>query len=138
MNEGGLMKKSEKQFIKYRKLPVTVEAYRTDEEIIIETLEGTIKAEKGDYIIKGVNGELYPCKPDIFHETYEKVYEKSNHQNNYCIDCKHCIGEPAILVSEDTGLWAMAYSCLGGNPKKKGMFTCKEKACEFFEEGVKC
>lgn len=67
-------------------------------------------------------------------ETYEKVYEKSNHQNNYCIDCKHCIGEPTILVSEDTGLWAMAYSCLGGNPKKKGMFTCKEKACEFFEE----
>ena len=39
----------------------------------IETLEGTMKANKGDYIIKGVQGEFYPCKPDIFHKTYEKV-----------------------------------------------------------------
>lgn len=43
------------------------------EEIGIFTLEGTIKASKGDYIIKGVNGEFYPCKPDIFHKTYEEV-----------------------------------------------------------------
>lgn len=39
----------------------------------IETLEGTMKANVGDYIIKGVRGELYPCKKDIFEETYEKV-----------------------------------------------------------------
>lgn len=39
----------------------------------IETLEGTMKASIGDYIIKGVQGEFYPCKPDIFHATYEKV-----------------------------------------------------------------
>lgn len=41
--------------------------------IPIETLEGTMKASVGDYIIKGVNGEFYPCKPDIFEKTYEKA-----------------------------------------------------------------
>ena len=41
--------------------------------IEIETLEGTMQANLGDYIIKGVNGEFYPCKPDIFEKTYEKV-----------------------------------------------------------------
>ncbi len=39
----------------------------------IKTLEGIMTAEIGDYIIKGVNNEVYPCKPDIFHKTYEKV-----------------------------------------------------------------
>lgn len=43
--------------------------------IEIETLEGTMKAELGDYIIKGVQGEFYPCKPDIFEKTYEIVEE---------------------------------------------------------------
>ncbi len=43
------------------------------EEIIIPTLEGDMKASIGDYIIKGVKGEFYPCKPDIFEETYERV-----------------------------------------------------------------
>lgn len=42
-------------------------------ELFIETLEGTHRANIGDYIIRGVNGELYPCKPDIFKKTYEKV-----------------------------------------------------------------
>lgn len=45
----------------------------TDVEMEIETLEGTMKANKGDWIIKGVKGELYPCKPDVFEMTYEKV-----------------------------------------------------------------
>lgn len=39
----------------------------------INTLEGTMIAQKGDYIIKGVKGEIYPCKPDIFEMTYEEV-----------------------------------------------------------------
>lgn len=39
----------------------------------IGTLEGVMKASKGDWIIKGVKGELYPCKPDIFEATYEAV-----------------------------------------------------------------
>ena len=42
--------------------------------LIIKTLEGDMKANIGDYIIKGINGEYYPCKPDIF----EKTYERSN------------------------------------------------------------
>ena len=41
--------------------------------IVIETLEGIMKASFGDYIIKGVKGEFYPCKPDIFQATYEEV-----------------------------------------------------------------
>lgn len=41
--------------------------------IDIITLEGTMNAIKGDYIIKGIQGEFYPCKPDIFEETYELV-----------------------------------------------------------------
>lgn len=60
---------------KYRKKPVIIEAYQTDKEMIIHTLEGDMKASIGDYIITGVNGEKYPCKPDIFNKTYEKVEE---------------------------------------------------------------
>jgi hypothetical protein len=39
----------------------------------IDTLEGTHRADKGDWIIRGVKGEVYPCKPDIFELTYEPV-----------------------------------------------------------------
>jgi hypothetical protein len=44
-----------------------------DECLVIQTLEGDMLASPEDYIIKGVNGEFYPCKPDIFAKTYEKV-----------------------------------------------------------------
>ena len=48
--------------------------YLEDENVIvIHTLEGDMKAEVNDYIIKGVKGEFYPCKPDIFEETYNIV-----------------------------------------------------------------
>ncbi|HEI8439813.1 TPA: hypothetical protein SLF30_000473 [Acinetobacter baumannii] len=46
----------------------TLETY-----IEIKTLEGLMRGEIGDFIIKGVKGEIYPCKPDIFEMTYEKV-----------------------------------------------------------------
>lgn len=42
-------------------------------KLIIKTLEGDMLALRGDWIIKGVNGEFYPCKPDIFEKTYEQV-----------------------------------------------------------------
>ena len=42
--------------------------------VIIETLEGHMLASPGDWIIKGVAGEFYPCKPDIFEATYDRVY----------------------------------------------------------------
>ena len=79
--------------MKYRKKPVVIEALELkdnmsiqvqvakwcsgklaqDGKIYIETLEGTMTASIGDFIIKGVNGEFYSCKPDIFEMTYEKV-----------------------------------------------------------------
>jgi hypothetical protein len=83
--------------MKYRKKPVTVEVvhwtgnnlqevldfidktrYTFSENekgtaIYLDTLEGGHIASVGDWIIKGVKGEFYPCKPDIFEKTYEKV-----------------------------------------------------------------
>lgn len=87
--------------MKARKKPVTVEivqlkmlsarSYRKCKEFVgeawidhnnmpnglpgVETLEGTMEISDGDYIIKGVHGEFYPCKPDIFIETYEIIEE---------------------------------------------------------------
>ena len=79
---------------KFRKKPVTIEAIQWNGEnlseineftknevenresvLIIPTLEGDMYASLRDYIIKGVNGEFYPCKPDIFAKTYEEVTE---------------------------------------------------------------
>ena len=78
--------------MRYRKKPVVIEAVQwtgknhtemcefIDPEVfeiipnvglIIHTLEGDHHASPGDYIIRGVNGEFYPCKPDIFEKTYE-------------------------------------------------------------------
>lgn len=62
--------------MKYRKKPVEVEAVKfvgSKNALDITTLEGNMTAREGDYIIQGVHGELYPCKPDIFEETYERV-----------------------------------------------------------------
>ena len=58
---------------KFRKKPVVISAYQTDKELKIQTLEGEMTANVGDWIIIGVNGEVYPCKPDIFAKTYEQV-----------------------------------------------------------------
>lgn len=80
---------------KFRKKPVVIEAFQwTIDEVpdwwknlkgvtmnidsytaYIPTLEGTMTAQKRDWIIQGVNGEVYPCKPDIFEKTYELVKE---------------------------------------------------------------
>lgn len=85
--------------MKFRKKPVVIEAMRLESDnvskvlewagvrsvvaggydnndmpfISIATLEGTMTALLGDYIIKGIKGELYPCKPDVFEMTYEAV-----------------------------------------------------------------
>ena len=58
---------------KYRKKPVVIEAERLTHRMEIKTLEGTMIGEPGDWLIKGINGELYPCKNDIFERTYEEV-----------------------------------------------------------------
>jgi hypothetical protein len=90
--------------MKYIKKPVAIEAWLWDESrstlkkigcksmsieghssypdlvrnLRIETLEGTMKVNKGDYIIKGIQGEFYPCKPDIFKQTYYTLEEYAN------------------------------------------------------------
>ena len=61
--------------MKFQKKRVIVDAYQTDKDMYIETLEGVMHASPGDWIITGVNGEKYPCKPDIFVKTYEPVSE---------------------------------------------------------------
>ena len=48
----------------------------TDNDFIVKTLEGNIKATREDYLIKGIEGEIYPCKISIFDKTYEKVEEE--------------------------------------------------------------
>jgi hypothetical protein len=48
-------------------------SFVTGKNVFIPTLEGMMTASVGDYIIKGVNGEFYPCQPDIFAKTYERV-----------------------------------------------------------------
>lgn len=87
--------------MKYRKKPVLIEAVlwngvevsevtdwiskalqnetitRYRDKVVIKTLEGDMIASPGDYIIKGVKGELYTCKPDIFESTYEMVEAES-------------------------------------------------------------
>ena len=62
-----------KNVYKFQKKPVVVEAYQTDKELIVQTLEGPLRASPGDWIITGIRGEQYPCKPDVFERTYEKV-----------------------------------------------------------------
>lgn len=54
-----------------------VDIVRSD-EIRIRTLEGEMTASLGDYIIRGVHGEIYPCKPDIFEETYEMAEDEES------------------------------------------------------------
>lgn len=82
---------------KYRKRPVVIDAVQwtgyNDTEVfrffeqgnrsvvferavdilLIPTLEGVMTAKYGDWIIRGIQGELYPCKPDVFEQTYEMV-----------------------------------------------------------------
>lgn len=60
---------------KFVKKPVVIEAYQTDHEMIIQTLEGPLRAAPGDWIITGIRGEQYPCKPDVFEKTYQLVDE---------------------------------------------------------------
>lgn len=80
-------------WLKYRKKPVVIEAHlwtgdlvtmarfvprdlwilQTGMQLCLSTLEGVMVVDLGDYIIRGVKGEYYPCKPDIFALTYDKV-----------------------------------------------------------------
>ena len=63
----------QRRSMKFRKKPVVIDAVRATCDQYITTLEGVMKANAGDWIITGVKGEKYPCKPDIFEATYEPV-----------------------------------------------------------------
>lgn len=54
-------------------MQATVANVRTSGGLYIKTLEGTMKADFGDWIIKGLKGEFYPCKPEIFEMKYEPL-----------------------------------------------------------------
>jgi len=57
-----------------RKKPITIDVEGpVTEPAAIHTLEGTMTADIGDYILTGIQGERYPCKPDIFHASYDIV-----------------------------------------------------------------
>jgi len=58
---------------KYKKKPIIVRAVRIEKNIVVETREGKLIACKGDYLIEGIKGEIYPCNKEIFNKTYEKV-----------------------------------------------------------------
>jgi hypothetical protein len=57
----------------WRKKPVEVRAKQMEQDFEVETLEGRMKGKAGDFLIKGIKGEMYPCAEDIFRATYEKV-----------------------------------------------------------------
>lgn len=59
--------------MKYRKKPMIIEAHQLSKPMTIETLEGVMIGNIGDWLITGVKGEQYFCKDDIFKMTYEKV-----------------------------------------------------------------
>jgi len=61
-----------------------------DDCLYIDTLEGTMKANIGDYIIKGIKGEIYPCKPDVFESTYEEIKEGKMMRVNKMKDVYYC------------------------------------------------
>lgn len=64
------------QFLKDNEAQYVLAAVELDEVVIkIVTLEGTMTVQNGDYIVKGVHGEFYPCKPDIFKATYDSYQD---------------------------------------------------------------
>ncbi len=58
------------------KKPIPVRVHQIDEDFSVETLEGTLTAKAGDYLVVGVRGEMYAIAKDIFEETYDIVGEE--------------------------------------------------------------
>jgi len=57
-------------FAKAIKKPISVKCFQMDEEFEVQTLEGTMKGKKGDWLMVGISGEMYPCDKAIFKKTY--------------------------------------------------------------------
>lgn len=114
----------------YRKKPVVIEAVQWTGEnhaemcefinpevfeiiprvgLVIRTLEGDHHASPGDYIIKGVNGEFYPCKPDIFAKTYESASLTPPNEPLTLDELREMDGEPVWIVEHpDWGHWELS------------------------------
>lgn len=60
-------------WVDYTKKPVKIQAVKMDMPFRVITREGTMKGKKGDFLIKGIKGEFYPCDAEIFRKTYKKV-----------------------------------------------------------------
>jgi hypothetical protein len=60
-----------------RKKPIVVHAKQINEHFDVKTLEGIMRGNPGDYLMRGVDGEMYPCKKDIFERTYCWLDEES-------------------------------------------------------------
>lgn len=76
-----------------------------DGKLLIKTLEGVMEAQPGDYIIRGIKGEFYPCKPDIFEATYEFIRNSEPLKVNIpagtlllCFNEDNCVGEGDLGV----------------------------------------
>jgi hypothetical protein len=140
------MKTGEVKMAKYRKKPIVIEAIQFNgrnsadihefcgdkvrepvgkDYLEIETLDGIHIASPGDYIIKGIKGEFYPCKPNIFEKTYEKVANVPVYHCDICGKsefevgdlktgrtqigrdfqvCKGCIKKHNLKTNNDVGL----------------------------------
>ena len=115
--------------MKFRKKPVVIEATQwfkhgdhpavvkvTDGYAVVKTLEGNMVVTPGDWIITGVKGEHYPCKPDIFEATYERVEEETKPDIAYS-------AEYDAYYYIDTGEWVeprcgdMACNFCNGRPE---------------------
>jgi len=150
---------------KYKKKPVVIEAmqYNGTNKVKIQrfmgkyldecpnglkipTLEGNMFASVGDYIIKGVKGEFYPCKPDIFHQTYDQVsdddlnsdtpltIEELRQMNGKPVWCAD-LNEWGIVKIETIGRWANDIFLVGhyGNNEVRTNFEV-----DIVRRGYKC
>lgn len=63
------------KMITVKKKPIIIKCCKMEEPFEVETLEGTMKGKKGDYLMVGVQGELYPCDTEVFDQTYDIVEE---------------------------------------------------------------
>ena len=71
----------EKVAKKYKKKPIIIKAVQLAQRCRIETREGIIYGEVGDFVIKGIEGEFYPCGKEIFFKTYEEAERQENERN---------------------------------------------------------
>lgn len=152
---------------KYRKKPVVIDAWQLTKENVeagipdwidldmvhifdgdvlfakIHTLEGTMQASYGDYIIKGVQGEFYPCKLDIFEQTYEEAVSVSNIEEDLSVLpdfdlAKKCLIARSCLHKLETYRRALLKQVEGkGVEFGKSVVTVEGMRGEFFVPAMK-